>query len=65
VAFEALEPSSGEKAFEIDADLVRDIFRDFEFDFGVSGIYLDNPGQRLRRSGEDGDLCRFLRVSHG
>jgi hypothetical protein len=39
-----LKPSSREKALEIGADLVRQIFGYFKFDFRVSGRYLEYSG---------------------
>jgi hypothetical protein len=41
------EPSPSEKALKIGADLVRQVFGYFEFDFRISGIHLDDSGQRL------------------
>jgi hypothetical protein len=39
-----LKPSSSEKALEVGADLVRKFFCYLEFDFRVSGMYLDYSG---------------------
>jgi hypothetical protein len=39
---EPCDPSSSEKALKIGADLVRQIFRYFEFEFRVGGIHLDD-----------------------
>jgi hypothetical protein len=38
------EPSPREKPLNVGADLVRQVFRDFEFHFRVSGIHLNNSG---------------------
>jgi hypothetical protein len=47
--YNTCEPSSSEKAVEIVADFVRQIFCDLKFDFRISGDYLNNASQRLCR----------------
>jgi hypothetical protein len=45
--YNTCEPSSREKAIEIGADFVRQIFCDFKFDFRISGGHLNDANQRL------------------
>jgi hypothetical protein len=44
VSFLSIKASPGEKSLNVGADLVRQIFGDFEFHFRVGGIHLNNSG---------------------
>jgi hypothetical protein len=60
----ASKPSSREKALQIGADLVRQVFGYFELDFRVGGIHLNDAGSRLGRFGQDRDFSYLVDIAH-
>jgi hypothetical protein len=55
---------SREKSFKIDADLVRHIFGDLEFDFLVGGVHPNDSQKWVGRCRQDGDFNCLLGLPH-